>query len=344
MRTHPTRTRWMRVLTAVALTAGLALAGLAPGSADAQQYSWKHQSLLNPGHMANDAEVWFAQEVEKRSGGRLKITVYHGASLGFGGARIITVVKDGLLETAEMWGAHTAGELRINEVIELPGLIPYDLDLRKRIVNLLRPYWEKAQGERGIIPLAVAQVEPRNIYSRKPLKSLADLQGLKVRAQGVVETDFTRAIGASPVTLSWEEVYPALQQGVIDAYWVTHSATFNAKLHEVAKHEFDVGLGGATWYIIANKRAVESLPPDLQKIVRDTARESEAKVWDRVDKDIKDFRDRLKKAGMTFVTPSTEDMKVMRDKAQGVWAAWTKKGGPVAQEMVDKIKVAVQGK
>ena len=81
-------------IVAVLLLAVLALVG---GTAEAQQYQMKLQSLLNPGHMAADAEVWFAQEVEKRSNGRIKITFYPAASLGFGGARIMTVVKDGLL-------------------------------------------------------------------------------------------------------------------------------------------------------------------------------------------------------------------------------------------------------
>jgi TRAP-type transport system periplasmic protein len=330
--------RKLAVLTIAALLLAAGLAG-APGprAAEAQQYHWKLQSLLNPGHMGTDAEIWFAEEVEKRSGGKIKITVYPGAALGFGGARIMTVVRDGLLEFAQMWGAHTAGELRINEVIELPGLIPYDLALRKQIVQTLYPYWEQAHGQRGIIPLGVAQVEPRNIYTRRPVKSLADLRGMKIRAQGVVETDFTRAIGASPVTLSWEEVYPAMQQGTIDGYWVTHSATFNAKLHEVARHAYEVGLGGATWFILGNKRAIDGLPPDLRKIVIDTGREASQRVWDRVDPDIKDYRVRLEKAGMTFTPASPEDMKVMLDRAQDVWAEWTAKGGPVAKEMVDKI-------
>jgi TRAP-type C4-dicarboxylate transport system substrate-binding protein len=330
-------------LAVIALAIVLTVAAAVAGPAQAQQ-QMKLQSLLNAGHMGTDAEIWFAQEVEKRSNGRIKITVYPGASLGFGGARIMTVVKDGLLEFAQMWGAHTAGELRINEVIELPGLIPYDLALRKQIVQTLTPYWERAHGERGIIPVAIAQVEPRNIYSRKPIKSLADVKGLKLRAQGVVETDFTKAIGASPVTLSWEEVYPALQQGTIDAYWVTHSATFNAKLHEVAKHCYEVGLGGATWYILANKRTVDGLAPDLKKIVLDTGKEASEKVWSRVDPDIQSYKDRLQKAGMTFTSASPADMKVMLDAAQSVWADWIQKGGPVAKEMVDKIQVAVKSK
>jgi TRAP-type C4-dicarboxylate transport system substrate-binding protein len=206
----------------------------------------------------------------------------------------------------------------------------------------MKPYWEKAMGERfSVIPIAVAQVEPRNIYARKPIKTLADLKGMKIRAQGPVETDFTRAIGATPVTTDWPEVYPALQQGVIDGYWVTHSATFNAKLHEVAKYEWDVGLGGATWYVIVNRAAFNKLPPELQKMVLELGREASEKVWARVDKDIKDFRARLEKVGMSFIPAPAEDMKVMVEKSKGLWNDWIQKAGADGKEMVEKIQAIV---
>jgi TRAP-type C4-dicarboxylate transport system substrate-binding protein len=312
------------------------------GVGHAQSATWKLQSLLNPGHMAADAELFFAKEIEKRSGGRLKVTVYLAASLGFPGPRALQTVQNRLLEASEVWGAHVAGDLRVTEVMELPGLIPYDIELRKKITATLWPQIEKIMGERfGIIPAAMAQVEPRNIYTKKPIRTLADLKGMKIRAQGPVETDFTRAIGATPVTTDWPEVYPALQQGVIDGYWVTHSATFNAKLHEIAKYAWDVGLGGATWYIIVNRGAFQELPADVQKMVREVGREAAAFVWGRVDHDIKDYRARLEKAGMTFTAAPDADRRAMLDHAKGVWAEWVKRAGPTGQDMVGQIQAAV---
>jgi TRAP-type C4-dicarboxylate transport system substrate-binding protein len=63
-----------------------------------------------------------------------------------------------------------------------------------------------------------------------------------------------------------------------------------------------------------------------------------------VDGDIKIYKDRLQQAGMSFTPAAPADMKAMLDSAQGVWGEWTQKGGPVAKEMVDKIKTAVQAK
>lgn len=333
------RTQLLVALTLVGLGVGPVIV---PTSASAQQVAvWKLQSLLNPGYMGTDAEIWFAQEAERRTGGRVKITVYPGAALGFAGPRILTAVGQGLLEAAQMWGAHVSGDLRIAEVIELPGLIPYDIPLRKKIVRMVLPHHEKAMASFGVLPFASGQVEPRNIYSRKPIRSLADLKGVKLRAQGVVETEFTKAIGATPVTLSWEEVYPAMQQGVIDAYWVTHSATFNAKLFEVAKYCYEVGLGGANWFIVVNKAALEKLPPDIQKTILELREPVAEKLWQRVDGDIREFKKRLQDRGMAFTQASAEDMKVMLDVAPRVWETWLQKAGPEARELVDKIKATV---
>jgi TRAP-type transport system periplasmic protein len=323
----------------VVLLAALALAVSAP-TAGAQTV-WKLQSLLNPGYMGTDAEIWFANEVERRSGGKLKITVYPGAALGFAGPRILTVVGQGLLEASQMWGAHVSGDLRLAEIIELPGLIPYDIPLRKKIVTTVLPAQEKAMAGFGVLPFASGQVEPRNIYSRKPIRSLADLKGVKLRAQGIVETEFTKAIGATPVTLSWEEVYPAMQQGVIDAYWVTHSATFNAKLFEVAKYCYEVGVGGANWYVVVNKAALDRLPADVKQAVLDLRQPVSDKLWDRVDGDITEFRKRLQDKGMTFSQASPEDMKKMLDAAPKVWDIWLEKAGPDARDLVQQIKAIV---
>lgn len=238
-------------------------------------------------------------------------------------------------------GAHVSGDLRIAEIIELPGLIPYDIPLRKKIVQMVLPAQERAMDGFGVLPFASGQVEPRNIYSRKPIRSIADLKGLKLRAQGIVETEFTKAIGATPVTLTWEEVYPAMQQGVIDAYWVTHSATFNAKLHEVAKYCYEVGLGGANWFIVINKAALQKLPPDAQKVILDLRQPVSDKLWDRVDPDIGEFKKRLQEKGMTFTQASPEDMKAMLDVAPKVWDTWLQKAGPEAKDLVEKIKATV---
>lgn len=326
--------------TGTILMLGMAMMLATWANAHAQTV-WKLQSLLNPGYMGTDAEVWFAKEAEKRTGGKLKITVYPGGALGFGGARILTAVGEGLLEASQMWGAHVSGELRLAEIIELPGLIPYDIPLRKKIVQTVLPRQEKAMARFGVFPFASGQVEPRNIYSRKPIRTLADLKGVKLRAQGVVETEFTKAIGATPVTLSWEEVYPAMQQGVIDAYWVTHSATYNAKLYEVAKYCYEVGIGGANWYIVVSTEALEALSPDVRKVVLNLRQPVAEKLWDRVDPDIREFRQRLIEKGMTFTQASPEDIEVMLKVAPGVWDIWLGKAGPEAKELVEQIKTIV---
>jgi TRAP-type C4-dicarboxylate transport system substrate-binding protein len=122
---------------------------------------------------------------------------------------------------------------------------------------------------------------------------------------------------------------------------VTHSATFNAKLFEVAKYCYEVGLGGANWFIVINKAALEKLPPDIQKTILDLRQPVAEKLWQRVDGDIREFKKRLQEKGMSFVQASPEDLKTMLDVAPRVWESWLQKAGPEARELVEKIKATV---
>jgi TRAP-type C4-dicarboxylate transport system substrate-binding protein len=167
---------------------------------------------------------------------------------------------------------------------------------------------------------------------------------MKIRVAGSAETEFTKAIGAAPASVDWSDTYTALQQGAIDGYWVTHSSTIKSKLNEVAKYCYEVGIGGASWIVVANRTSLAKLPPDVQKIVQQTAGEAANRVWDRVDKDFQEFRAELLKGGMTFSKASPDDVRVMNDKQKALWDEWAKKAGPVGTELVAKIQEIVRSR
>ena len=314
------------------------------GSAGADQViTWKHQAVLAESHFSTQNEQWWADQITQKTNGRLKFEIYPGGGLNIAGSQVLRAVGDGLMDSGQMWGAHVAGELRITEVMELPYLIPYDIELRKRIVERLWPYWEEEFRKMGVELIAVSQVDARNAFTKQPVSSLADLQGMKLRTQGPVETDFTAALGASPVTVEWGEVYTALQQGVVDGYWVTYSATFASKLYEQVKYAWETSYDGATWYIIANREAFEALPEDIQKIVKDTGKEVSVRLADMVLSVDDEFRSKMvQEFGMTVTKASEEDIARMTELAQPIWDKWVQEAGPLGAEMVDIIKQMVK--
>lgn len=304
---------------------------------------WKHQAVLAASHFSTENEQWWADEIDKRSNGRLKIEIYPGGGLNIAGSQVLRAVGDGLMDSGQMWGAHVAGELRITEVMELPFLIPYDIELRKRIAETLWPYWEEEFRKIGVELIAVGQVEARSAFSKEPIRSLADLKGVKLRTQGPVETDFTSALGATPVTVEWGEVYTALQQGVVDGYWVTYSATHASKLYEIAKYAWETNQGGATWFIVANKQSFDALPEDVQEIVKTTGREVSTRLADMVLDVDNEYRSIMERDfGMTVTPVSDEDTAVMTELAEPIWAQWAQDAGPLGQEMIELIREMVK--
>jgi TRAP-type C4-dicarboxylate transport system substrate-binding protein len=306
------------------------------------QVAWKFQSLLNPGHMTPDAEIWMSKEIEKRTDGKFKIEVFTGAALGFAGPRNLITVGQGVLDSAEIWAPHVSGDFRMLEIAVLHELIPFDVPLRKEIINEIFPTQEKLLRERfNVKGFWQVQVEPRNIYTKKPVKRLSDLKGMKIRSEGILENEFTKAIGATPLTLAWGDIYTSLQQGVIDGYWVTHSGTFNAKFYEHAKYCLELNTGGSTTLFIANLDKFNKLPPDFQKILIEVSQQAANMMWDRVVPDVESFKKQLQGVGMTFYAPHPDDAKLTKKVGPKIWDMWLEKAEPGTKEMLSKIKARV---
>jgi TRAP-type C4-dicarboxylate transport system substrate-binding protein len=153
----------------------------------------------------------------------------------------------------------------------------------------------------------------------KPVKTLEDLKGLKIRAVGQ-ESDIIKALGGLPVPLQMPDVYDALRRVVIDGVTVDFSTLPHWKFAEVIKYvtaAWQLGRG-YTFYWVMNKGKWNALPPDIQKIVTevtDEAREKQARLWDQMDIE---GRDLLKSKGGEIISLSDAEA-----------ARWVKAVAPV---------------
>jgi TRAP-type C4-dicarboxylate transport system substrate-binding protein len=312
-----------------------------PGQGQAETV-WKFQSLLNPGHMTVDTEIWVSKELEKRSNGDFKMDVFTGGSLGFAGPRNLTTVGQGILEACEIWGPHVAGDYRLMEIIALHGLIPFDVPLRKKIVEAVLPYQKKTLKDRFNVEVVwEVQVDPRNIYTKNPVKRLADFKGMKIRSEGIVENAVTKMLGATPVAMGWGEIYTGLQQGVIDGYWVTHTGTYNARFYEHAKYCYEMNIGGTPTFFIANSDDYNKLSPDHQKLLMELGKEGRDMMNDRVVSDVAKFKKMLQDAGMTFNPPHPDDAAYIKMNTPKIWDLWLENAEPEAKEIVQMIQAMV---
>jgi TRAP-type C4-dicarboxylate transport system substrate-binding protein len=311
--------------------------------ADMKSTVWRTQAATPAGHVFTEMFVNFGKGIEKRTGGKLKLKVYPSAGLGYPLTNTISTVRDGLQQVGYVLGAFCHGECPIIDLMEIPGLIPGDLDLRWKIRQAINPYYEKIlPAKYGQYHLGGAQCGPRILGTiRKKIVTIDDLKGMKIRSSGANETKISKLLGMAPVSITTPEVYSALSSGTIDGCWGADEWFDPAKFYEVLKYAFVCEINGHTLAMTVNKRAFDALPADAQTIVR----EEGAKVFEWYAQEVKPIimgsREVCMGKGMDYTYITREDWKRVVELAKPIIDDNIKEGGPEAKKIISVIQSMV---
>jgi TRAP-type C4-dicarboxylate transport system substrate-binding protein len=300
--------------------------------------NWTLGDVDSASHWGPKSAQQLSEAVANASKGHLKITVYPTESL-FKGKDSLDAVSKNLTQMYRVAGFHVSGEEQILELMDLPLFVPWDYDFRVKLWDALTPMYQELLKKRYKVHLAgILQAEPRMIYSKAPIKSLADLKGKKIRSAGPVETEFTRAIGIVPVAIAPSEIYTGLQQGLIDGNWVADAPHFFNKGYEVTKHIFDIGSAGASFYVLVNEQALEGLSAEDRKALTDALPAYVAALRKGTHEGAINGRQWLLKEGMTAVPVPPEDRATMQAAAAKIVENWQKRLDPEAHKIFAKAK------
>lgn len=260
-------------------------------------------NYLPPTHKMSLLTAWFCDEVKKRTNGRVEINYSPGGSL-LSPVKMYQGVVQGIADMGFTHTAYTRGRFPVTETLDLPLGFPSGYvatEVSNDFYNKFKPKeWDDAH------ILYFATSGPLVIHTiNKPVKTLADLAGLKIRATGQM-ADTVKILGATPVPIEMPDVYESLRRGVIDGVTVDLSPLKYWKFAEVIKYttaSWQVG-SGYTFYFVMNKAKWASLPPDIQKIFTEVATEAkdkQARLWNEMDIE---GRDALKAAGGQLINLS----------------------------------------
>lgn len=311
--------------------------------ADMKPTVWRTQAATPAGHVFTEMFVNFGKGIEKRTGGKLKLKVLPSAGLGYPLTSTISTVRDGLQQIGYLLGAFCHGECPIIDLMEIPGLIPGDLDLRWKIRQAINPYYEKILPVKyGQYHLGGAQCGPRILGTvDKKIVKIADLKRMKVRSSGANETKISKFLGIAPVSITTPEVYSALASGLLDGTWGADEWFDPAKFYEVLKYAFVCEINGHTLAMSVNKKAFDALPPDAQQIVR----EEGAKVFEWYSQEVKSIIKKSRQVcmdkGIEYTYITRDDWKRVVELAKPIIDDNIKKGGSEAKEIIDKIQAMV---
>ena len=323
------RTRWTVGITAALLTV---LTGL--GDAVAQT-RWKGVATSRPTpHWA--LWTWFGEELDRRTGGQVKTDVVSLPELGLTGFELVRVTRAGLVDVADVILAYVGGEVPVIEGVDLPGLYP-DLESSVKAHASFLAAVKKHEEKLGGVVLGGYIWPSQYIFSRKPVRSPADLKGLKVRVYGVAQTEFAKAMGMEPVAVAFAETYTALERGTVDAAFTGSYPGFSLKWYEVTKHIVDVNHGPNSGVLIISKRTWDRLSPELKATVTRLGEEFSERGWDIGRRTTKEGLDRNAEKGMEFIPLTPAMAAATKDVlTRVVLPSWVKRSGPDAKAIFNQ--------
>jgi TRAP-type C4-dicarboxylate transport system substrate-binding protein len=325
------RSTFLRATAALAVAATL---GVAPAAF--AQTKWDLPSAYPATNFHTENLVAFANDVDKATGGKLKITVHPNASL-FKAPEIKRAVQGGQAQAGEILLVNFQNEWPIFGADGLPFLAD-SYDDAAKLWRVQKPMLEKKLAEQGMMVLYAVPWPPQGIYSKRQLNSAADLRGIKWRAYSPATARIAELVGAQPVTIQAAEVSQAFATGVVESMMSSGSTGWDAKLHEHVKFWYDTQAWLPKNAVIVNKRAFDALDKASQDAVLKAAADAETRGWASSKRANGETLEKLKGGGMQILPPSaalTADMKKVGDT---LLKEWLDKAGAEGQQMVDAFR------
>jgi TRAP-type mannitol/chloroaromatic compound transport system substrate-binding protein len=318
-----------------------AAAALAALPVEAQQsgptYNWKMATGWASGPLMDIGAKAFAERMAQLSGGRFKIQTFPGGALG-NALRVPETVKNGVAECGHTWMGYDWGK---DPTTVLFGGYAASMDSERMLHwmydaggdRMQREYREEKEGVISF-PLFIRTAEAF-LHSRKPVRTLADLRGLKLRTAGAW-LEMAKDLGAAPVTTAGGDVYPMLERGAIDATeWGTLWENITPGFHKVAKYVIIPGVHQpvAPFELCINKDTWSKVNAADQRLVELVAKLVTFETWIKVGNEDTKALEFFRKAGNEIIELDVEVQRQTR-KIGLEWARKTAQGNPWFQKVL----------
>lgn len=279
---------------------------------------------------------WFADEVDKATGGKLKITVHSGASL-FKANEIKRAVQTGQTQIGEFILSGAANENPLFGVDSIPFLAT-DYAASRKLNDVSNPYLEKILATQGMKLLYTVPWPGQSLYTRKAVASLADLKGTKMRAYNPATTRIAELIGAQPVTIQLAELPQALSTGGVDNFLTSSASGVDSKLYEQVKFFYDVNAWLPRNAVVVGTKSFEALDKATQDALIKTAAAAGERGWKVSEQKDGEYLKELGAKGMTVDRGNDKLKAELRGIGAKMTDDWLKQVGTDGQAIVDAYK------
>jgi TRAP-type C4-dicarboxylate transport system substrate-binding protein len=330
-------------LVATAITVG------SIGTATAQEYPSLNLKLAHLGPASftgSQVDQWFAEEVKKRSGGKIRIRIFWSESLGKAN-EILDLVASGAVDIGATSPGYFPNQLPLTGATNSVMMqFNTNRSATQTTFELVRkfPAVRKELEKANVYPVFFHSLNAYRPLCTKPIEKIEDFAGLKIRSWGEYIPAMWQALGATPVSLMTPDMYESLQRGTVDCAFWPHELSYTMKLNEVAKYTWDGDeqhFGAIpTWPLWVNwKTWHEKWPESVRQLLTEVGMEAMERDITAVREDErKALAAMMEKSGVKVV--DFKDMEKVRAKVPDLADAWVERMksrglGAEAQEIVE---------
>lgn len=326
-----------RTLLKAGGTAVIAAPFIGVGKARAAEFNYKFANNLTIDHPVNVRMAAAIKRISEESDGRVEISVFPSSQLG-SDTDTLNQLRAGAVEFFTLSGLILATLVPLASINGIGFAFPNKGKVWDAMDGELGAHVRQAISKSGLVAMdKIFDNGFRQITtSTRPINGPEDLKGLKIRVPpSPLWTSMFNALGTAPVSINWNEVYTSLQTGVADAQENALSTIDIFRIYEVQKY---VSMTNHMWdgfWFLANERAWDALPEDLQKIVAQHV--NEAAVLQRADMQALNvsLRADLQSKGMEFNDPDPAPIRELL-RANGFYDEWKANYGEEAWSILEK--------
>ncbi len=282
--------------------------------------------------------------ITKRTNGRVKFTRFFAGTAFSHPLKQYSQIARGVIDMTQGVLSYTPGRFPLTSMATLPFLMNDNAAGARAVTRLTKTYLKREFDDVHLMAIIVTGLY--QFHLRKPIKSVADFKGLRIRGSGRIHRSIIEKLGAIPAQLPAPALYEALSKGVIDGAMMPWAAVVSWKLGEVTKYNLETRISGALVFFGMSKKAYASLPADIKTII-DTKFSGPklasriSKCWDPVDAE---GRALAKKNGNQIVVADSKMKAEFKKRLSGIeadYVAQLEKKGLPAKATLAAMKAAI---
>lgn len=320
---NPMKERWLVLFSIFFIIATIFRAPSVQASASTKPVELKLAHAWATTHHVHVILDQWVKDVEQATKGRVKITIYPGGALSTA-VQLYDTVKTGVVDICWFLQGYTPGKFPLTSVIELPFMATSAKQGSQALWELYETYPEMQAEYAGVKVLTIWTVDTGQLMTtRKVVRNVNDIKGLKLRIGSDTLKPTAEALGAVPILMAINELYDALQKGVVDGTLLGTSAIRTFKLHAVLN-----GLTIGHFFVNAqalgiNNKSWEKIPAEDQKIIMDLAGLRLAKIIGvKFDSEGQVGYNDAKSAGVEIVEMPPSEMAKWKEAVGGIHQKW----------------------